>query len=181
MPLFFCLMTVELPSTEIAQKWRDIYDVKDAFPRRKANWWINVPASCPPKGKIWGTFYMVPEGPQWNWTSATMVVIRPEAHFLSPSSFPGFSELLSLTSGMIPQIRHLHLSPCFTLTLGLSIKTDENACIWKEWRLQEKAKDLHGWESACQCRAHGFIPWSRKIPHAMRQLSPCMTIFEPQL
>ena len=25
--------------------------------------------------------------------------------------------------------------------------------------------------SACQCRGHGFDPWSRKIPHAMEQLS----------
>ena len=30
-----------------------------------------------------------------------------------------------------------------------------------------------GWESACQCRGHGFEPWSGKIPHAAEQLSPC--------
>ena len=29
-----------------------------------------------------------------------------------------------------------------------------------------------GWESACQCRGHGFEPWSGKIPHAVEQLSP---------
>ena len=29
-----------------------------------------------------------------------------------------------------------------------------------------------GWESACQCRGHGFEPWSRKIPHAAEQLGP---------
>ena len=28
------------------------------------------------------------------------------------------------------------------------------------------------WESACQCRRHGFDPWFRK-PHASEQLSPC--------
>ena len=28
-------------------------------------------------------------------------------------------------------------------------------------------------ETACQCRAHGFDPWSRKITHALGQLSPC--------
>ena len=33
-----------------------------------------------------------------------------------------------------------------------------------------------GWESACQCRGHGFEPWSGRIPHATGQLSP-----EPQL
>ena len=32
-----------------------------------------------------------------------------------------------------------------------------------------------GWESACQCRGRGFEPWSRKIPHATEQLSPCIT------
>ena len=36
-------------------------------------------------------------------------------------------------------------------------------------------------ESACQCRGHGFDPWSRKIPHAMEQLSPCATTTEPAL
>ena len=29
-----------------------------------------------------------------------------------------------------------------------------------------------GWESACQCRGHGFEPWSGKVPHAVEQLSP---------
>ena len=27
-----------------------------------------------------------------------------------------------------------------------------------------------GYESACQCRGHGFDPWSRRIPHAEGQL-----------
>ena len=36
-----------------------------------------------------------------------------------------------------------------------------------------------GWESACQCRAHGFDPWSGKIPHAAEQLGPCTTTTEP--
>ena len=31
---------------------------------------------------------------------------------------------------------------------------------------------LSGKESACQCRGHGFDPWSRKIPRAVEQLSP---------
>ena len=29
-----------------------------------------------------------------------------------------------------------------------------------------------GRESACQCRGHGFEPWSGKIPHAAEQLGP---------
>ena len=32
-----------------------------------------------------------------------------------------------------------------------------------------------GWESTCQCRGHGFEPWSRRIPHAAEQLGPCAT------
>ena len=36
-----------------------------------------------------------------------------------------------------------------------------------------------GWESACQCRGHGFEPWSGKIPHAAEQLGPWATTTEP--
>ena len=37
-----------------------------------------------------------------------------------------------------------------------------------------------GWESACQCRGHGFEPWSGKIPHATEQLGPWATTTEPE-
>ena len=40
---------------------------------------------------------------------------------------------------------------------------------------------LHGKESACQCRRHGFDPCSGKILHAVMQLSPCATTIEPVL
>ena len=36
-----------------------------------------------------------------------------------------------------------------------------------------------GWESACQCRWHGFKPWSGKIPHATERLGPWATITGP--
>ena len=36
-----------------------------------------------------------------------------------------------------------------------------------------------GWESACQCRGHGFKPWSGKFPHAAEQLGPWATITAP--
>ena len=36
-----------------------------------------------------------------------------------------------------------------------------------------------GWESACQCRGHGFELWSGKIPHATEQLGPWATTTEP--
>ena len=35
------------------------------------------------------------------------------------------------------------------------------------------------WESACQCRGHGFEPWSGRIPHAAEQLGPWATTTEP--
>ena len=38
---------------------------------------------------------------------------------------------------------------------------------------------LSGRESTCQCRRHGFDPWSRKIPHAAEQLGPGTTTIEP--
>ena len=33
-------------------------------------------------------------------------------------------------------------------------------------------------ESTCQCRGHGFDPWSGKNPHAAGQLRPCTTTTE---
>ena len=36
-----------------------------------------------------------------------------------------------------------------------------------------------GWESAYQCRRHGFGPWSGRIPHAAEQMGPWATITEP--
>ena len=41
--------------------------------------------------------------------------------------------------------------------------------------------NLSSKESACQCRRHGFDPWSGKIPHAAGQLSLCATTTEPVL
>ena len=41
-----------------------------------------------------------------------------------------------------------------------------------------------GWGSACQCKGPGFDPWSRRIPHASRQLRSGATATEawaPQL
>ena len=40
---------------------------------------------------------------------------------------------------------------------------------------------LSGKESACHWKRHGFNPWSRKIPHAVEELSPCITTMEPML
>ena len=54
-------------------------------------------------------------------------------------------------------------------------------------RSESKAGDLGAslvaqWlRIACQCRGHGFEPWSGKIPHVAEQLSPCATTTEPAL
>ena len=40
---------------------------------------------------------------------------------------------------------------------------------------------LSGKESACQCRRHGFDPWSGKIPLAAEQLNLCPRAREPRL
>ena len=51
----------------------------------------------------------------------------------------------------------------------------------KPWFVENSASvsitELFWWsgglESTCQCRGHGFHPWSGRIPHAMGQLSLC--------
>ena len=43
----------------------------------------------------------------------------------------------------------------------------KNNAMWRPWWSR-------GWEA--QYRGHGFDPWSRGIPHGMKQLSPCSAI-----
>ena len=57
----------------------------------------------------------------------------------------------------------------YTMEYYSAIKRNETGLPW--WR--------SGWESACQCRGHGFEPWSGKIPHAVEQLGPWTTTAEP--
>ena len=55
--------------------------------------------------------------------------------------------------------------------------------VWTSTLHSKKIRGLpwgrSGWESACQCRGHGFEPWSGRIPHAAEQLGPWATITEP--
>ena len=52
------------------------------------------------------------------------------------------------------------------IVLYLILSTTTNSLLAKDvnvkslWWLSDK-------ESACQCRRHGFAPWSGKIPHAV--------------
>ena len=48
----------------------------------------------------------------------------------------------------------------------------------KKKRLNGLSWWFSGKESACQCRRHGFDPWSGNIPRAMEQLRPCATTME---
>ena len=50
---------------------------------------------------------------------------------------------------------------------------------WLKIRLHGLSWWRSGWESACQCRGHGFEPWSGKIPRAAEQLGPWATTTEP--
>ena len=63
-------------------------------------------------------------------------------------------------------------------------------CFWQRFRktfshisLKNINSGLHwrysGSEYACQCRRHGFNPWSSKIPHVMERLSPHAKTTEP--
>ena len=57
------------------------------------------------------------------------------------------------------------------------------------WRKSEWQQNKYGGASLVaqclrirlQCRGHGFKPWSGKIPHAAKQLSPCATTTESLL
>ena len=58
---------------------------------------------------------------------------------------------------------------CNQRALTYVLRTRASGLPW--WR--------SGWESAWQCRGHGFEPRSGKIPHAAEQLGPWATITEP--
>ena len=91
---------------------------------------------------------------------------------------PGFSYKLELLFSQITahsmqplvlQVDSFQLFSLFHVTQRFFKKKKKSGLPW--WR--------SGWESACQCRGHGFEPWSGKIPHAAEQLGPWATITEP--
>ena len=64
----------------------------------------------------------------------------------------------------------------YDTAIPLLVIYPEKTIIQKEWGLPWWCS---GWESACQCRGHGFEPWSGKIPHATERLGPWATTTEP--
>ena len=65
-------------------------------------------------------------------------------------------------------VRDPPIHSCIRLSSRICYKSSNQGLPW--W--------LSGKESACQCRTHGFDPWSGKIPYITEQLSPCATIIE---
>ena len=49
------------------------------------------------------------------------------------------------------------------------------------WEVVEVAWEVVDEIGRCHAGLAGFDPWSRKIPHAVEQLSPCATTTEPAL
>ena len=73
--------------------------------------------------------------------------------------------------------------PLQTRKLLLQVFTSWTQYVSSVFFKEEKSRGLpwwhSGWESACQCRGHGFEPFSGKIPHAAEQLGPWATTAEP--
>ena len=66
------------------------------------------------------------------------------------------------------------------------IKNSDNSTMKKQTtQFKNGQKGFPSWlcgkESACQCRRHGFDPWSGKTPHASQRLGPCTTAVESVL
>ena len=74
-----------------------------------------------------------------------------------------------------------------SLSLSLYLQNGLILVISYCWLLRVKDKKYieglpwwrSGWESACQCRGHGFEPWPGKIPYAAEQLGLWATTAEP--
>ena len=91
-------------------------------------------------------------------------------HFLWTPGHP-YPAPRTITRGLLPVHVDVHLQAEAILRPGWEILELKKKLGLPWWR--------SGWESACQCRGHGFEPWSGKIPHAAEQLSPCATTAEP--
>ena len=94
----------------------------------------------------------------------------PDFPFKNYTSPAPLSSIALHTTERTIDLHHLF---CWLATphLNVSCKTVGEGLPW--WH--------NGEEFSCQCRGHGFEPWSGKIPHAAEQLSPCATTTEPVL
>ena len=65
-------------------------------------------------------------------------------------------------------------------TPQLKMDTNKNT-MPGPWPVLQRIRCSAWGTTQCQCRGHGFNPWSGKIPHAVEQLSPWATATEPVL
>jgi len=79
---------------------------------------------------------------------------------------------------MTPKGRKGPMSPKATEEKGNSQLNVRKKSFLLKWNIMRLPWRSNGKESACQCRGHGFDPWSRKLPHAAGQLSLCATTSE---
>ena len=75
---------------------------------------------------------------------------------------------------------------CWSWSSNTMAPWGEELTHWKRpwWWERLRAGGERGdrwWESTCQCRRHGFNPWSQNIPHAAVQLSLCTTSSETHM
>ena len=87
-------------------------------------------------------------------------------------SIPGQGAKISHASGT--KNRNINYIITNSIKTSKMVHIKKKKILWLPWWLSGK-------ESACQCRRHESDPWSRKIPHAEGQLSPCATATEPVL
>ena len=69
---------------------------------------------------------------------------------------------------------------CHSLLHGILPTQGTNLGLLKR-QADSLPSEPSGKEFTCRCRGHGFDPWFWKIPHAVGQLSPCLTTTEPAL
>ena len=75
--------------------------------------------------------------------------------------------------------RARHMRPFYQNTPSPAVHLTADFSLILCVRSQSYAGIPCGWESACWCKGNGFSPWSRKIPHAVEQLSPNAATTEP--
>ena len=122
-----------------------------------------------------------------HWRLKLFVILRLDRH-LNISYHTQYTQTLELETLVMFRKERVIFSASFktelfwTITKWTPLLPGRRLFIWP-WILTKPSHGLpwwrSGWESACQCRGHGFEPWSGRIPHAAEQLGPCATTTEP--
>ena len=142
--------------------------------RRYATWWHfeakpqTWEGNSLMKGVVWGTWDTVP----WEGThSLSSWADSPLSLLSSLFTFPGetsWGRLLDTSEFLLPPTGWTTLDKMLDLSVPQPLGHNgkhKTQCTGLPWWLSAR-------DSACQCRRHGFDPWSRKIPLAVEQLIP---------